>query len=142
VNYFYGYSYLEKYGKLPFGDLSHGGPGLREFYSEFFNTDDVRVILALLKIMADGSYRGHFPCPCGSGDILRKCHGPVLLKFLEIQKKKRFLNDSIIIISELPKKEFESLTATYIPKQYEIWLNNYKREELAKSKKSATSIHS
>jgi hypothetical protein len=35
MNYFYGYSYLEKYGKLPFGDLSHGGPGLREFILNF-----------------------------------------------------------------------------------------------------------
>lgn len=142
VDYLYGYSHLEKYGALPFGDFPHGGPGLQKFYSELFKTEDIRVILALLKIMADDSYRGHHACPCGSGEILRKCHGPILIDLMKNQTKDRFINDSILIISELSKKGFETLTATHIPKQYATWLDNYKREELGESKKSASNIQS
>jgi hypothetical protein len=115
MNYLYSYSYLEKYGKLPFGDLSHGGQGLREFYSELFNTDDVRVILALLKIMADDSYRGHLPCPCGSGEILRKCHGPILIDLMKNQTKDRFLNDSMDIMNSVFSKNPDCLKLDYFP---------------------------
>jgi hypothetical protein len=54
VEYLYGYAYFEKYGKMPFGELSHGCEGIREYYQDLFNTSDVQIILALLKLMADG----------------------------------------------------------------------------------------
>lgn len=126
IEYLYGYSFFEKHSQMPFGELSHGGPGLREYYSEIFNTDDVWIILALLKIMADGSYRGHNLCPCGSGKILRKCHGPVMLELLINQGKDRFLNDSIFIMDELSRKGLGTINPVNIPQQIKQQLGSIK----------------
>lgn len=116
VEYLYGYSHLEKYGELPFGELSHGGPGIQEYYQDLFNTDDVKVILKLLKIMADGSYRGHQPCPCESGKILRKCHGPILLGLIKNQKTDRFLIDSMDVMESIFSKDRNAINLDYFPK--------------------------
>jgi hypothetical protein len=65
---------------MPFGDLSHGVLGIIEYYTDLFGTADNVVALSLLKILAEDNYRGHHKCPCGSGRMLRKCHGPILLE--------------------------------------------------------------
>ena len=117
VEYLYGYAHLEKYGALPFGELSHGCQGIREYYQDAFRTDDVRIVLALLKVLAEGVYRGHHACPCSSGKILRKCHGPVLLGLLEHQPKERFLRDVTNILYSMNKSEMEDFNWGLLPKQ-------------------------
>lgn len=84
IPFLYSYSYYEKTGNMPFGELSHGGEGLFENYKELFNVDSVEQVLRLFKIIIDNSYKGHNLCPCGSGNILRKCHGDILREILEI----------------------------------------------------------
>ena len=123
TEYLYGYSHLEKYGKLPFGELSHGGSGILEYYQELFNTNHIEVILRLLKIMADGKYRGHHLCPCGSEIILRKCHGPKLLRLIDNQRKERFLFDFKNIIYSLEKREMKNLNWGLFPTQFKYELN-------------------
>ncbi len=117
VEYLYGYAHLEKYGTLPFGELTHGCQGIREYYQEAFSTDDVQTALALLKVLADGVYRGHHTCPCGSGKILRKCHGPILLGLLKHQPEERFLRDATNIIYCLEKTELEDFNWGLLPKK-------------------------
>lgn len=105
IPYLYSYSYFEKYGKLPFGEFAHGGKGIREYYQELFKTDDIYIVLELLKIMANGSYRGHHLCPCNSGKILRKCHGQLILKLLKEYHKEIFFKDFLYILISLEDKE-------------------------------------
>jgi hypothetical protein len=96
IPYLYGYSFFERHGKLPFGELSHGGNGIREDLAELFGirtdmvADFVRTA-ALKKGIANKR-----PCPCGSAlrvgrchhkriNHLRKCLGRQWFRFLYIQ---------------------------------------------------------
>jgi len=134
VEYLYGYAHLEKHGTLPFGELSHGCQGIREYYQDLFNTDDVQIALALLKLLADDAYRGHHACPCGSGRILRKCHGPVLLGLLEHQPKERFLRDTTNILYSLEKNEMEHFNWDLLPKALKRELDEMAREKAKREK--------
>lgn len=85
IPYLYSYSFYAKYGNMPFGELSHGTKGIYEYYRELFHLEEKRAILRLIKMLAGNNYRGHLPCPCGSGKKLRSCHGPLLLNIKELQ---------------------------------------------------------
>lgn len=117
VEYLYGYSCLERYGKLPFDELSHGGKGIREHYQALFDANDVKVILSFLKILAESTYRGHIACVCGSGKIIRKCHGPILLKLVKSIPKEQFLSDAQSIFECLSREELEKLSWKMLPKK-------------------------
>lgn len=93
IPFLYSFSFKEKHGYMPFGELSHGGKGIAEYYREFFETDSDLAVLELLKIIAADNYRGHMPCPCGSGERLRKCHGPQIREIKDQQSREDFLND-------------------------------------------------
>lgn len=100
VPYLYSFSHKLKYNYLPYGELSHGGPGLFESYrellesykSKFRVTSDMGV-MSLLKILAEDNYRGHMDCPCGATTNIRKCHGTVLLELKKQQTKKYFFEE-------------------------------------------------
>ena len=134
VEYLYGYAYFEKHGEMPFGELSHGAQGIREYYQELFETDNVQIVLALLKPMADGKYRGHLDCPCGSRKILRKCHGPSMLELMKDQPKKRFLSDVTNILYSLEKKDMESFNWDLLPKALKRELDEMAREKAKREK--------
>jgi hypothetical protein len=93
VPYLYSFSYYIRYGNLPFGELSHGIQGIYEYYSELFLIQDKNSILKLLKILAGDNYRGHLPCPCGSGKRLRSCHGSIVLRIKGLQSPVDFKNE-------------------------------------------------
>lgn len=95
IPHLYSFSYKEKYGQLPYGELSHGGTGILEYYMEFFRVSNELCILGLLKILADDNYRGHRDCPCESGKRLRQCHGTQLMYIRKIQTSFEFLKDYI-----------------------------------------------
>ncbi len=134
VEYLYGYAYFEKYGEMPFGELSHGAQGIREYYQELFNTEDVQIVLALLKIMADGAYRGHHACSCGSGKILRKCHGPSVLELLKQQPKERFLQDATNVLYSLKESEMKNFDWHLLPKALKKELDEMARERARREK--------
>lgn len=114
IEYLYGYAYFEKYGSMPFGELSHGAQGIREYYKEIFDIEDVQITLALLKIMADSAYRGHHPCPCGSGKILRKCHGSIMLRLIKHQPEE---SDVMYILDSLKQEELANFDWEPLPKE-------------------------
>jgi hypothetical protein len=134
IEYLYGYAYFEKHGTLPFGELSHGCRGIREYYEEAFSTDDVQITLSLLKVLADDTYRGHHACPCGSGKILRKCHGPVLLGLLKNQPKEQFLSDSSNVLYSMGKSEIEDFNWELLPKQLKREFDQMARERAKREK--------
>lgn len=73
-NYLIGNSLIEQGQEWPTGDRSHGVPGVVEFYASLLGTKDELALLRFLFSFLLGKVKGHRPCPCGSGSILRKCH--------------------------------------------------------------------
>jgi len=93
IPYLHQHSYYEKYGKMPFGELSHGAKGIVEYYGEYFNTSNPIITLLLLKIIAEDNYRGHSICPCGSGKKIRICHGEKLLALKKLKPNSFFVRE-------------------------------------------------
>ena len=93
VEYLYGYSHLQRFGSLPYGECDHGPKGIFGFYKELFGVNDYDTIMRLLYVLSFSSYRGHLLCPCGSGQIGRRCHGDMLLQLLSLNLKDHFYND-------------------------------------------------
>ena len=79
-SYLYSYLFRERYGRYPFGDRAHGAKGILQFYSELFDEPNLLRTWKLLLSAVSEEYRGHLPCPCGSGVIGRKCHGEAILR--------------------------------------------------------------
>jgi len=78
IPYLYSYCYWEKHGSYPFGDRPHGFHGLIEHYLEIFETQAKPELRDGLERIVKYGYRGHHPCPCGSGIIIRNCHKEVV----------------------------------------------------------------
>ena len=93
IPYLFSFCYWKKCGKLPFGELSHGQKGIMEYYRELFTSGSDMVVISLLKILAEDNYRGHHYCPCGSGKIIRQCHGEILKRINKHQSREDFIDD-------------------------------------------------
>jgi len=98
IPFLYSFSFKEKHGYMPFGELSHGGKGIAEYYRELFETDSDLAVLELLKIIAEDNYRGHMRCPCESGERLRNCHGKQIREIKDQQTREQFLSDYIFCL--------------------------------------------
>lgn len=85
IPYLYGLSYVDEFGKWPWGEYSHGGLGLLEYYADNpvqTAKQDLEEVLASLK--ADGVWPDFHrqlrkpsskrACICGSGRPFGKCH--------------------------------------------------------------------
>lgn len=83
-NYFLSQSVFELEGVWPFGERSHGVQGIVEFYSEILGTGNTAIITRYLEALSKKAVKGHWPCPCGSGERLRHCH---IKKILELRQK-------------------------------------------------------
>lgn len=75
VPYLYSYCHRQRYGTYPFGDQPHGPAGILAYYRDTLGLADERATLCVLLFLMEHGYRGHHPCPCGSGRVVRKCHG-------------------------------------------------------------------
>ena len=74
IPYLYGYSYFEQHGKLPFGELSHGGKGIREDLAELFGVKtDMVADFVRAAALKKGTANKRL-CPCGSTLRVGKCH--------------------------------------------------------------------
>lgn len=75
IPYLYGYSYYERYGVPPFGELSHGDKGIREQLAALFcapssnHPEEFLRLAGLKKRVANKR-----TCPCGSRKRLGRCH--------------------------------------------------------------------
>lgn len=89
VPYLFAYSFKERYGRLPFGELYHGAHGLLQYYMEFFESGLIET-MKLLKCLADDFAPPLKACPCGTGDRLEDCHGPRLSALRPHQSRREF----------------------------------------------------
>lgn len=93
--YYFSYEYYVRFGELPFGDRSHGYIGILESYREMLGSGDGSEVLRIMVAIATTPYRGHLPCPCGSGRKTRKCHGDSMLKFYLDRRKMLLLQEDL-----------------------------------------------
>lgn len=116
VPYLYSFSYKIKFGKMPFGELSHGALGILEYYKDLFGINDNRVILKLLEVLFEGKYHERNKCPCGSRKRLSECHGKTLLEIEDLQSRIDFKNEYYYIGNTLIKIAME------VPYPYSLFL--------------------
>jgi len=117
IPFFYSFSYHGKHGEMPFGELSHGGKGILEFYHKLLEVDNELIVLKFIKILIDNNYRGHHDCPCGSGLRLRQCHGMKLLEIKKYQKQDDFMDDYFKIAEYIVKTLNTKLPNELAPKR-------------------------
>jgi len=115
VRFLFSHSHKQKYGFMPFGELSHGPEGLLEYYKDLFSVHDNWYVLGLLKRLADDNYKGHTICPCGSGQKLRNCHGPILKEIKEYMSPNDYLKEHLCIFEFLNKNEKRNNFREYMP---------------------------
>lgn len=99
-SYLYGFLYYEEYGVAPpFGERSHGLPGLKEAYMDRYGVTQDASLYGLLNFIGkDLPIRGHVQCPCGSGKRLRDCHGPALQRDKESAYFPRYRLEALKIL--------------------------------------------
>ncbi len=75
-DYFLSQTHYQIHGKWPFGELAHGYDGIVQAYAQVLGIEpDPRKVAVYLRLLVrPGWPRGHWPCPCGSGQIVRRCH--------------------------------------------------------------------
>jgi len=73
-NFFLGQSLVRRGQPWPFGQWGHGPQGIYEFYTELLGTNDLVTIRRYLEYLTKENVKGHWSCPCGSGQRLRNCH--------------------------------------------------------------------
>lgn len=111
-SYLYAATYFIKYNsQFPYGERSHGTMGIIEFWKEYLNTDDYKVIHNVMDYISKDNYRGHNLCSCGSGERVRNCHGNKILPIIKnslIEVVKEELN----LFDKEVKKTIECQKAT------------------------------
>lgn len=79
VPYLYGYSIVEGGGDLPFGELSHGVPGLRDDLASILGVENDQVLIGFVRLLTLKKRKANkLPCPCGSGKRLGRCHNRII----------------------------------------------------------------
>lgn len=72
-SFFIGIGLVKSGEPWPYGAWDHREAGLWQFYAQTLGTDDKLVILRFLLKLTQSKVKGHWPCPCGSGEIIRRC---------------------------------------------------------------------
>ena len=98
IPYFYGYCHWKKHGEHPFKEQAHGAEGIIEHYVVTLGLADEVSALAVLSYLLEHGYRGHHPCPCGSGKTVRKCHGRALRNLHDQHTTPTLKNDFLYVL--------------------------------------------
>lgn len=110
IPFYYSYLFNITYKTTPYGERSHGGLGIVEYYSDIFKTNNFQT-LEILKYLSLSKYKGHHVCPCGSGKIIRECHKSSMILLIEkvgvenLNKDYKFICDEILTIDKTIKKK-------------------------------------
>ena len=73
-NYFLWQSLFERGESPPWKERSHGIPGLIEAYGDMVGMQGKEAIIGCLIILSKTAFKGHWICPCRSGQKIRYCH--------------------------------------------------------------------
>lgn len=133
IPFLFSFLYFQQYGKMPFGELSHGGKGIFEYYSELFNVNSGMVAIELLKILAENNYKGHHDCPCGNGKRLRDCHGMLLQNISFYQSPNEFLYDYVQCLTHL-QDSGQKISNSFLSKKLMNSIRKYEKRFEKKNK--------
>jgi hypothetical protein len=105
VPYLFGYSYYEKHGAMPFGELSHGRDGILECLADMFRSPSVPgadefVRLASLKKREANKES----CPCRSGRRVGRCHNRIVNDFRKRLGRSWFSEEYLQLLKALGSK--------------------------------------
>ncbi len=102
IPYFYGFVYFENHGKLPLGELAHGWKGIRQDYADLFGLKAETVAVVEMVRLASIKKRvaNKFPCPCGSGRRLGKCHNRTANVYRSKLGRRWFSNEYRSLVGE------------------------------------------
>jgi hypothetical protein len=103
IPFLFSFCYFQQHGRMPFGELPHGGKGILEYYTQLFNVTSDIVTIELLKILAENNYKGHHDCPCGNGKRIRNCHGELLRQIISYQSQTELPYDYVQCLTYLQK---------------------------------------
>jgi len=79
IPYLFGYSYREKHGVSPYGELEHGRDGLRQHFASLFGVADRAAAQGFVRLASMKKRPANkAPCPCGSGRRLGQCHHTIV----------------------------------------------------------------
>ena len=81
IPFLYGYRYWEKHRVHPFGEQHHGSAGIVQYYVDAFDLQRESEAVEIICFLSKYGYDGHRQCPCGSGLLVKKCHGKRLREF-------------------------------------------------------------
>lgn len=84
TSYLTGNTLFEQGQPWPHGEWSHGAAGIIEYYGELLGNRDPRAVLKLFQYLIAKQIKGHWPCPCLGGKVLRRCHGPMVWELHKI----------------------------------------------------------
>ncbi len=75
IPYLYGFTYYERHGILPFGELAHGDKGIREQLAVLFCATSAKRPEEFLRLAGlKKRVANKRSCACGSGKRLGRCH--------------------------------------------------------------------
>lgn len=103
IPYLAGYTHLAQTGMVLFGELPHGSEGIRQYLRELFkcsraaHPEDFARLASLKKELAN-----KFPCPCGSGRRLGKCHNRAVNEVRKNYGRKWFIGEYSRLTDQLP----------------------------------------
>jgi hypothetical protein len=100
ISYLYSVTYFKRFYDFPFGERPHGIDGIIEYYYEKFQIDNHRALFGILISIYKQKYRGHQPCPCGSGEKGRKCHGSMIIAAITSKRRHIYGRDLAHLITE------------------------------------------
>lgn len=100
IPYLFSYRYYERYQTYPFGERRHGMDGIFAAYMEYLALKDYISVYNFLKRAQSLKYRGHLPCPCDSGKIIRNCHAGFLKSFNQNSAIRRTIENDLKYIEE------------------------------------------
>lgn len=103
ISFLFSFRYFERFGEYPFGDRSHGGRGIVEAFMELFGVANIEQVSGIIKHAVLRKYRGHLPCPCGSGKTTRQCHPistAILQKITYTKYLKAFIKSDLKLLQE------------------------------------------
>lgn len=115
IPYLLSYTVFEATGKMPYGELPHGAQGLLAYYADRFDTNQLAA-LAMLKLIADGRELSLVKCPCGSGEAINICHGPLLDNLTRHRTREQWLQEVRMIVLEAESCGVILCEQTYLPR--------------------------
>jgi hypothetical protein len=101
IPYFFRYAAIAQTGQAPFDDLPHGHEGVMVHYKEKFGGGSPEQVYNLLSCLVEGEWRGHHPCPCGSGKLTRKCHQSHLMNCQAVMTQRDLAEDLLQCFAHL-----------------------------------------